>query len=313
MFSVRDAADAGISGERMRRGDLARPFRGVRQLENHPTSAPNTDDDFAIQAARRRAQALAYAPLLKSDQFFSFETAAAFWEAPVPLVTDSFGNALDGAGLALHVSTLGSGPLARSAAVTAHRADARTSQFVIRDGVPISTAATTWASMGALSVPDLVALGDYFCRCWRSGFNRRNVGRAPHATVAELHAAIAAGRRVGNKRLREAVELIREDSWSPRESRVRCVLVTAGLPEPALNADIYDRFGAFLGCVDMVYPAERVIVEYHGTIHSQRYAQDVERIAALRAAGWTVIEVTAALLKRPSELVRRVRTALAVA
>lgn len=253
---------------------------------------------------------MAFAPRLRPGQFFSFDTAAMIWGAPIPLATDAFGNALDGAKLPLHVSTLGGGPLVRAAHVAAHRADPRTSQVTTREGIPVATPLTTWASMGKLNVPHLVALGDYFCRCWRAGVGRRNVGRPPFATVGGMRAAIASGRRVGNRRLREAVDLVREDSWSPRESRVRCALVLAGLPEPQLNIDIRDVYGNFLGCVDMVYLEQRVIVEYHGTIHSDRYAQDVERIAALRAAGWTVIEVTAALLKRPTELVRRVRAAL---
>jgi hypothetical protein len=36
----------------------------------------------------------------------------------------------------------------------------------------------------------------------------------------------------------------------------------------------------------------------------------VERIAALRAAGWTVIEVTSDLFRRPEDLIARIRRAL---
>lgn len=84
----------------------------------------------------------------------------------------------------------------------------------------------------------------------------------------------------------------------------------AGLPEPALNHDVYDEHGRFLACVDLAYPERKVAVEYHGVLHHSRYAADVERIAALRAAGWTVIEVTSALLTHPDLLVERVREAL---
>ena len=86
----------------------------------------------------------------------------------------------------------------------------------------------------------------------------------------------------------------------------------AGLPEPALNHDIYDEHGRFLGCVDLAYPELRVAIEYHGLIHAGNYAEDVERIAALRAAGWTVIEVTHALYSQPEELLRRIRRALGI-
>ncbi|MDT0158146.1 hypothetical protein Q9R19_10970 [Microbacterium sp. ARD32] len=91
---------------------------------------------------------------------------------------------------------------------------------------------------------------------------------------------------------------------------MRVILVTAGLPEPELNIDVFDDRGRFLGCADMVYPEARVIVEYHGMPHGPQWAQDVERIGAFRAAGWDVIDVTSPLVNRPEELVKRVRRAL---
>lgn len=192
----------------------------------------------------------------------------------------------------------------------AHRARRTTTALTEIDGLPVTTAAGTWANLGSLSLVDVIALGDYFCRVWRAGPGRPNAGMPPIATLVDLRVAIASGRRVGIRRLRDAVELIREDSWSPRESAVRCHLVLSGLPEPELNHDVFDDRGRFLGCVDLAYPSRKVAIEYHGMLHHQRYAADVERIAALRAAGWIVIEVTSALFATPDELVARVRAAL---
>ena len=131
-------------------------------------------------------------------------------------------------------------------------------------------------------------------------------------TIADLQERIGGVRRRGIRRLREALDLVREDSWSPRESKLRCLIVRAGLPEPALNQDVYDDHGRFLGCFDLVYPDLKVAIEYNGLIHVGNYAEDVERIAALRAAGWTVIQVTSALYAQPEELIRRVRSALGI-
>lgn len=317
-FSVREAAEAGLSRGRLRASDLSIPFRGVRSRTTQPattdTDAVTPTDPYAIQSAQRRARNRDYAPRLRPEDFLSHESAAAEWNAPLPLL---FGDddeqprePLHGRDLPVHVSAFGRGALPRVEGVTRHRADMRTSQAVVKNGIRIATPTTTWAGLGTVSLPRLVALGDYFCRVWRPGIGRRDVGRASLATIDDLRGAIDSGRRVGITRLREAIELIREDSWSPRESMVRVELVTSGLPEPELNVDIFDGFGRFLGCVDMAYREQRVIVEYHGTLHSATYAKDVERIAALRAAGWTVIEVTAALLRIPEELVRRVRQAL---
>ncbi|WP_460799699.1 hypothetical protein [Microbacterium sp. GXF0217] len=51
-------------------------------------------------------------------------------------------------------------------------------------------------------------------------------------------------------------------------------------------------------------------IEYHGRLHSTSYAADVERIAALRAAGWIVIEVTSELFTKSAELIERIHQAL---
>ena len=177
-------------------------------------------------------------------------------------------------------------------------------------GLQLSSPATTFAQLGVWNLTDLVALGDFLCRVWRAGPGRTNVGQRPFSTLDELRETLALTRWRGICRLREAVELVREDSWSPRESALRLRLVLAGLPEPLLNHNVYDDHGRFLGCVDLAYPHLKVAIEYQSVLHSDRYSADVERIAALRAAEWSVIEVTGALLARPEELIARVRSAI---
>lgn len=306
-FTVRHARDAGLSGGRLRRSDLDAPFHGIRARAAPPERADL--DIFERQTAERVFQAGRYAPRLKKAQFLSHETAVALLGGPSPLVTDD-GKAVDGATLPVHVSTLGSGPLVRTAGVRAHRADPRTTRTVDIDGILVADPATAWAQLSSWNVADLVALGDYLCRVWRPGPGRPDVGRPPIATVTELRSRITGVRRGGIRKLREALELIRQDSWSPRESALRCLIVLAGLPEPLLNHDVYDQNGRFIGCFDLVYPDQKVAIEYHGVIHAAQYARDVERIAALRAAGWIVIEVTSALFARREELLARIRTAL---
>lgn len=312
-FTVQDARGAGVGAGRLRRGDLERPFHGVRTRRS-ALSLPEMNA-FELQAAERRIRAREYAPRLRPGQFLSHETAAALLGGPLPLVLEQKtpGGPLaraDGRTLPVHVSTLGAGPLVRTAGVRGHRADPATTRVGTADAMPLVHPATLWTQLGAWQLLDLVALGDFLCRVWRPGYGRRDIGKTPLCTVAELRAAVDAGRRPGTRRLREAVELVREDARSPRESMLRCHLVLAGLPEPVLNLDVYDDQGRFLGCVDLAYPERKVAIEYHGTIHHANYAQDVERIAALRAAGWIVIEVTSALFSRPDAMVERVRAAL---
>jgi hypothetical protein len=308
-FPVWLARANGVSRGRLRRGDLDAPFFGVRTRAT-PAATIDGDDPYERQRTHRVARARQYAPRLHTGHFFSHETAAAVWGAPLPLEFTPAGEIAVADELALHVSAHGHIPFPRTTGVKGHRTLLRLTEVSEHDGLRVSSPAATWASLGALPLFDLVALGDFCCRRWRSGPGRPHVGRPPLATIEHLQGMLHAGRRRGADRLRAALDLIREDSWSPRESQVRCVLVTAGLPEPELNVDVFDQRGRFLGCVDMVYQREKVAIEYLGMLHGERWAQDVERLAALRAAGWTVLEVTSPLLKRPDELVARVRTAL---
>ena len=308
IFSLREAHLAGVGRGRLSGGDLERPFPAVRRrTSSGPT--PKSENPYERQRRARVAAAQAYAHRMLEKQHISHESAAALWGGPLPLRRTDAGAVADASELGVHVTTIGAGPLARASGVVRHRGHPARTVTTELDGIRLATPATTWASLGTLPFFDLVALGDFFCRVWRPGHGRPTPERPPLATIADLGAAIGAGRRVGIRRLREAVPVIREDSWSPRESRVRCILVGAGLPEPELNVDIFSD-GVFLGCGDLVYAQRRVLVEYHGMLHGVQWAADVERASALRAAGWTVIDVTAPLLARPDELVRRVRAAL---
>lgn len=307
-FSLRDAHRAGVGRGRLSGADLERPFPAVRR-RTPAVLPPPPEDPYLRQRQARVAAAQAYAHRMPEIQHISHESAAALWGAPLPLTRTDAGAVAEASDLGVHVTTIGSGPLPRAQGVIRHRGHPDRTGTTERDGIRLANPATTWATLGRLPLFDLVALGDYFCRVWRSGYGRPMPGRPPLAAIADLEAAISAGRRVGIRRLREAITLIREDSWSPRESRVRCILVAAGLPEPELNVDIFAE-GVFLGCGDLVYRQRHVLVEYHGLLHGAQWAADVERASALRAAGWTVIEVTSPLLARPDELVRRVRAAL---
>jgi hypothetical protein len=310
-FPVRLARAYGVSRARLRRRDLDAPFYGVR-IRADAATPPIVDeaDPYARQRRMRVVRARAYDPGRHHGHFFSHSTAASIWGAPLPLEFAPDGRVAEASDLALHVSASGAVAFPRASGIVGHRTLASMTEVGEHDGLRVTSPAATWVSMGALSVSDLVALGDYFCRAWRPGIGRRHIGRPSLTTVEDIRMLMNKGRRRGAERLRAALDLIREDSWSPRESQVRCILLAAGLPEPDLNIDVFDDRGVFLGCVDMAYPEHRVAVEYLGIVHDTQWARDVERIAALRAAGWTVIEVTSVLLRRPEVLVNRVRAAL---
>ena len=308
-FSVRIARLEGASRNELRRRALVAPFHGVRIARGAANSFRDIDDPYERQRLCRVERARIYAVRLHHGHFFSHTTAASIWGAPLPIEFSDTGSIAEYGELPLHVSASGHVPFPRAAGIHGHRTLSSMTAVQEHRGLRVTSPSATWASLGTLSVPDLVALGDYFCRVWRAGHGRRDVGRPPLSNVSQLRSALEAGRRRGAARLRAALDLIRTDAWSPRESLVRCILNDAGLPEPHLNFDVCVG-GRFIACVDMAYPAQRVAIEYLGMLHGERWAADVERLAALRAAGWTVIEVTAPLLRTPEALVRRVAAAL---
>jgi very-short-patch-repair endonuclease len=70
--------------------------------------------------------------------------------------------------------------------------------------------------------------------------------------------------------------------------------------------------GRFVARVDFAWPDRKVIVEYDGLWHAEdgQFVKDRRRLNQLRAAGWTVVFVTATDLHRPVELMASIAAAL---
>ena len=114
----------------------------------------------------------------------------------------------------------------------------------------------------------------------------------------------------GIRQLRRALQLVDGGAESPQETRVRLLLINAGLPKPETQIEFRDLHIR----VDLGWREWRVAVEYDGIQHwtdSSQRSWDIERIAMLEAAGWVVIRVSAEMLKRPHVIIDRVRAALA--
>ncbi len=165
-------------------------------------------------------------------------------------------------------------------------------------GMRVTTPARTAFDIGrgrtvAGAVPILDAL-----------LNATDCKPADVAAVADRHP----GAR-GVRRLRAALELSDGGAESPQETRLRLVLVGAGLPKPETQIE----FRELRIRVDMGWRHWKVAVEYDGVQHwENRYQRswDIERIALLEAAGWAVIRVSAEMLSRPDAIVDRVRAKL---
>ncbi len=127
----------------------------------------------------------------------------------------------------------------------------------------------------------------------------------------------------GHMTLQELVDLASEQAWrpgaaqalvvagwldagsrSPRESELRCLVVACGLPRPEVNQDLLVN-GRWLGCVDVLFRAWLLVLEYEGRQHAEddvQFASDIARYAGFRDHGVEYRQVTAAMLARPRAL-----------
>lgn len=112
--------------------------------------------------------------------------------------------------------------------------------------------------------------------------------------------------------LRQALDLCDPGAESPRESDLRVLLVTAGLPRPVTQHVALDSGGRFVARVDLAWPRRRLAVEYDGAHHDDpdQVRKDRARLNALRLAGWTVIVVDRHQMRAPDAVVAMVAAAL---
>lgn len=113
----------------------------------------------------------------------------------------------------------------------------------------------------------------------------------------------------GVRLLRTTMDLVDGGAESPQESRLRVMIVDAGLPSPETQIEFRDRFGRVRVRVDMGWREWQVAVEYDGAQHwtdGRQRSWDIDRIALLEESGWVVIRVSAALLKRPDVVLQRI-------
>lgn len=282
-FRVGDPLAHGVGRRRLAAPDLAVPTRGTRM-------PVETIGEFF---ARLNAIGLA----LPDSVAFSHLTAARIHGAPLPLPWSS--------DEPVHVvSRTTRMPVKRRGIVTHHQVDA---VFVERRGLRVVGPATAWVQCGRLlQVDQLVIMGDHLCR-----------DRPDRLAALRREAERHSGRR-GVVRLREALGLVGCDSASPPETMLRLLFHRAGLPEPARNRDVYDAGGGWIARPDFTWNdaarGVKVALEYDGDHHRadrRQWEADHQRDRLLRAAGWTVLVLTAADLRHSAPTVDLVSMALA--
>ena len=129
--------------------------------------------------------------------------------------------------------------------------------------------------------------------------------------LEQLRAYLRANRdRKGVAHVRRVLDLAEPAAESPMETRLRLLLVFAGLPRPEAQVPLHDAHGHFLGRPDLYYRDRRLCIEYDGATHRESLVADDRRQNALVGAGFRLLRFTAAdVLRAPAPLVERVRAA----
>ena len=178
----------------------------------------------------------------------------------------------------------------------------RGSQIVIFQQVRVSSPEQTLIDLATeISLVDLVVLGDSLVAKRRT-------------TTQQIVAAANAWKGKGSRLARRAADLVRAGVDSPMETRLRMLMVLAGLPEPVVNHIEYDAMGAWAKRFDLSYPDLLLIIEYDGRQHAEddrQWGRDIERREQLDTDGWRLIVVrSTGIYTEPGTTLARIMNAM---
>lgn len=162
-----------------------------------------------------------------------------------------------------------------------HRQALLPSEIVYPRGMPATSALRTAADLGGRRwLVEAVVDVDMFLH-------------ARLVTLEDLRVYVSAHPgRLGVARLRRVIELAEPKSESPMESRLRMLLVRAGLPRPEAQVEIHTSDGESVARVDLYYPQSNLAIEFDGANHRERLVEDDRRQNALLSLGVSLLRFT---------------------
>lgn len=283
-FAVADALDNGISAGRLRGDDLSRPFWGVRSA-------------LASEELLHRCAGLV--TRMPGGACFSHATAARLHGIPLPPYLER--------STLLDVAVPNPRRGVRSEGVRGHKLTLRRDDVEEIAGLPVTSLARTWCDLGALlPAEDLIVAGDFLI--WRRRPDQLRL--EPRALAAAI--ARYPGRR-GRVALRAAVPRLSTRSDSPPETKFRIRFEDAGLPRPAVNLEIRDRYGAFVAMVDLAFEQYRESLDYEGDHHRtdrEQWEKDLGRVPRLEAEQWHHTRLSGQDLRDSRPVIQRMRALL---
>jgi hypothetical protein len=221
-------------------GSTAWSFRRSHRLLFHGVHVAK---DEVVDERRLNAAALSICP---TRSYLSHFSAARLFGGVVPDDPD------------VHVTSPRNRPKARG--IAGHRAK-RNQRVTTWRGLRTTTPMQTFLDMSqVLTLVDLVVLGDSLVK--RGRF-----------TTQQLVAFVASSTGPHHRLAKRAAALVRNGVDSPMESRLRLLIVLAGLPEPEVDHRILDADGQLIYRFDLSYPKYGLIIEYDGRQHADSTEQ----------------------------------------
>lgn len=269
-FTRADALAVGIPAKDLRGSKFRRIFTGVYVDARVP-------DHPLIRA---QAALVVHPP----GAFASHVTAARVYGVAVPHHPEE------------HVTVARKGDRRHREGISSHIAV--TDDVVEIRGVRVSAPVRMFLELASmLSLVDLVVVGDALVRLKR-------------LTPESLRAGCAESTDRFAQAARRAAAFVRDGVDSPMETRLRMLIVLAGLPEPDVNHKLLDEYGHVVRRLDLCYPSVKLIVEYDGRQHaadSEQWNGDLQRREEFDDDGWRLLVVTSeGIYKDPAETVARV-------
>ncbi len=169
-------------------------------------------------------------------------------------------------------------------------------------GIALTSPTQTFLDLaGGLDLVDVVILGD-------------SLVKKSRVTIEELQRSAAVARGRGHLKASRASKLVRAAVDSPNETRLRLLMVLAGLPEPLVNVTIRDSDGEIMRRLDLGYEVPKLAVEYDGRHHIEREPQwerDLRRREELEAQGWRFVVITSTdIYLKPEQTLARITAAM---
>lgn len=187
------------------------------------------------------------------------------------------------------------------AGVRTHAGVLRPDETTTCAGLPLTTAARTAFDLGRRGrLGPAVARLDALVRA--TGVDVDSV-----ADLARRHPGVR-----GLRRLEQVLPLVDAGAQSPRETYLRLMLISAGLPRPQTQIAVNGDDGSPFAYLDMGWEDWMVGVEYDGDQHRvdrRQYVKDIRRLETLAQLGWRVVRVVAE--DRRADILRQVHAAVA--